>query len=58
MVRIPPSPPGDRQMLPVLVDMERLFELFVVEWLKQHVSERYSCVGRRMCSSGWGRRFR
>jgi 5-methylcytosine-specific restriction enzyme subunit McrC len=27
---------GDRQMLPVLVDMERLFEQFVCEWLRVH----------------------
>ena len=32
---------GDRRMLPILVDMERLFELFVVEWLKEHRPEGY-----------------
>jgi 5-methylcytosine-specific restriction enzyme subunit McrC len=32
---------GDRRMLPILVDMERLFELFVVEWLKRHSPEGY-----------------
>ena len=32
---------GDRRMLPFLVDMDRLFELFVVEWMKLNVSDRY-----------------
>jgi 5-methylcytosine-specific restriction enzyme subunit McrC len=37
---------GDRRMLPVLVDMEKLFEVFVVEWMKQHVSDRYTVRGQ------------
>lgn len=37
---------GARRMLPVLVDMERLFELFVVEWLKRHIPARYSVRGQ------------
>lgn len=32
---------GDRRMLPILVNMESLFELFVVEWLKRHISAPY-----------------
>jgi 5-methylcytosine-specific restriction enzyme subunit McrC len=28
---------GDRKMLPFLVNMERLYELFVAEWLKSHL---------------------
>lgn len=32
---------GDRRMLPVLVDMAHLFELFVAEWLKSHIPPRY-----------------
>ncbi|GAB4371128.1 MAG: hypothetical protein Kow00121_12380 [Elainellaceae cyanobacterium] len=28
---------GDRKMLPFLVDMARLYELFVAEWLKAHM---------------------
>ncbi len=32
----PGHQPGNRQMLPFLVDMARLFELFVAEWLKAH----------------------
>ncbi|GIK38544.1 MAG: hypothetical protein BroJett011_23770 [Chloroflexota bacterium] len=29
--------PGDRAMLPFLVDMARLYELFVAEWLRAHL---------------------
>ena len=29
--------PGGKRMLPFLVDMARLFELFVAEWLQQHL---------------------
>jgi 5-methylcytosine-specific restriction enzyme subunit McrC len=32
---------GDRQVLPFLVNMESLFELFVAEWLKVHLSARW-----------------
>lgn len=31
---------GDRSVLPFLVNMERLYELFVAEWLKAHLPER------------------
>jgi 5-methylcytosine-specific restriction enzyme subunit McrC len=37
---------GDRRMLPILVDMDRLFELFVVEWLRRHAPSRYSVLGQ------------
>lgn len=37
---------GDRRMLPILVDMDRLFELFVVEWLRKHAPARYSVLGQ------------
>ena len=37
---------GDRRMLPILVDMDRLFELFVVEWLRKHAPSRYSVLGQ------------
>lgn len=30
---------GDRQIMPFLVDMAALFELFVAEWLKMHLPE-------------------
>jgi 5-methylcytosine-specific restriction enzyme subunit McrC len=33
---------GDRKMLPFLVNMERLYELFVAEWLKAHLPEGVS----------------
>ncbi|MCL5423330.1 MAG: McrC family protein [Nitrospirae bacterium] len=32
---------GDRSMVPFLVDMARLFELFVARWLKLHLDVRY-----------------
>lgn len=32
---------GDRTMVPFLVDMSRLFELFVARWLRQNLSSRY-----------------
>jgi len=33
---------GDRTMLPFLVNMERLYELFVARWLKMHLSDHLS----------------
>ena len=33
---------GDRQVLPFLVNMESLFELFVAEWLKAHLPPRWA----------------
>ena len=35
---------GDRSMLPFLVNMSRLFELFVSEWLKGHLPDVISLV--------------
>lgn len=32
---------GERSMIPFLVDMARLFELFVARWLAQHLDYRY-----------------
>ena len=32
---------GERSMVPFLVDMARLFELFVARWLDQHLDNRY-----------------
>lgn len=37
----PSHQPGDRKMLPFLVDMARLYELFVAEWLKQHLPNTF-----------------
>jgi 5-methylcytosine-specific restriction enzyme subunit McrC len=33
---------GEKQMLPFLVDMSRLFELFVAQWLRQNLPDDYS----------------
>jgi 5-methylcytosine-specific restriction enzyme subunit McrC len=33
---------GDHSMLPFLVDMNKLFEQFVAEWLRAHLSKAYS----------------
>jgi len=35
---------GTHDMLPFLVDMAHLFELFVAEWLKQHLPERFELL--------------
>ncbi|MGO8684204.1 MAG: McrC family protein, partial [Thermoleophilia bacterium] len=32
---------GDRAMLPFLIDMNRLFELFVAEWLRDHLPKTH-----------------
>jgi 5-methylcytosine-specific restriction enzyme subunit McrC len=37
---------GDRRMLPILINMDSLFELFVVEWLRKHTPARYSVLGQ------------
>jgi 5-methylcytosine-specific restriction enzyme subunit McrC len=41
---------GDRTMLPFLVNMGRLYELFVAEWLKEHLSEHYRLVAQESVS--------
>jgi 5-methylcytosine-specific restriction enzyme subunit McrC len=33
---------GDRKMIPFLIDMDRLFELFVAEWLNHNLPEGWS----------------
>jgi 5-methylcytosine-specific restriction enzyme subunit McrC len=33
---------GNRRMLPFLVNMASLFEMFVAEWLKRNIDQRYS----------------
>jgi 5-methylcytosine-specific restriction enzyme subunit McrC len=33
---------GDRKMLPFLVNMDRLYELFVAEWLRVHLPSQWS----------------
>lgn len=43
---------GDYTMLPFLVDMARLFELFVAEWLKSHLPSRYELKSQEHLSFG------
>ena len=56
-VRGPTHEPGGKLMLPFLVDMARLFELFVAEWLQQHLVQDHGHAhlgrcrpDRRLCS--------
>ncbi|MCX7038200.1 MAG: hypothetical protein NT005_03560 [Spirochaetes bacterium] len=53
----PTHEPGGNLMLPFLVDMARLFELFVAEWLQQHIVQDHGHAhlgrcrpDRRLCS--------
>lgn len=50
---------GDRQVLPFLVNMESLFELFVAEWLKTHLPPRWRVTAqeRYQIGAGNGPRF-
>lgn len=43
---------GDRSMVPFLVDMARLFELFVARWLEAHLDERYMLRRQESLSIG------
>ena len=43
---------GTREMLPFLVDMARLFELFVAEWLKQHLPDPLELLVQHNVSVG------
>jgi len=45
---------GDRTMLPFLVDMARLFELFVAEWLKAHAPEDFELKSQERVRIGEG----
>jgi 5-methylcytosine-specific restriction enzyme subunit McrC len=40
--RGPSHETGDRKMMPFLVKMDRLFELFVARWLKEHLPSGFS----------------
>jgi len=51
----PHHDPGDRTMLPFLVNMERLFELFVAEWLKAHLPPGVTLRAQEPVSIGAGR---
>lgn len=41
---------GDREMIPFLIDMARLFELFVAEWLAAHLPERIMLLPQEIIS--------
>jgi 5-methylcytosine-specific restriction enzyme subunit McrC len=43
---------GNHDMLPFLVDMARLFELFVAEWLKQNLPEQFELLVQHNVSVG------
>ena len=45
---------GDRTMLPFLVNMERLYELFVAEWLKAHLPSDLSLSVQEKVNVGEG----
>ena len=45
---------GERRMLPILVNMEQLFEQFVFEWLKQHAPAGYKVRGQEKVSFQMG----
>ncbi len=51
----PTHEPGDHEMLPFLVDMPRLYEEYVAEYLKEHLPEKYSLsVQQRVSLDGIG----
>lgn len=43
---------GERNMLPFMVNMARLFELFVAEWLIAHLPEKYELVKQESVKFG------
>jgi 5-methylcytosine-specific restriction enzyme subunit McrC len=43
---------GDRTVLPFLVNMARLFELFVAEWLKTHLPENLTLKAQEKVAIG------
>ncbi len=49
---------GDREMIPFLVPMWRLFELFVAEWLRAHLPPRYRLEVQENVHFGEGRELR
>lgn len=48
---------GDRRMIPFLVKMDRLYELFVAEWLKAHLPEQYTLKYQQHVAVGAGDAF-
>ncbi|MDB5036245.1 MAG: 5-methylcytosine restriction system component-like protein [Chlorobi bacterium] len=49
---------GNHEMIPFLVDMARLFELFVAEWMMEHLPERFRLMAQENIPLGPGLRFR
>jgi 5-methylcytosine-specific restriction enzyme subunit McrC len=43
---------GERSMVPFLVDMAKLFELFVARWLDQHLDDRYMLKSQEIFTIG------
>lgn len=50
--RGPTHQQGDRTMMPFLMDMARLFELFVAEWLVLHLPDRFELKQQHTVSFG------
>lgn len=48
---------GDRTMIPFLLDMEHLFELFVAEWLDKHLPEHLRVSPQQRVNIGEGGTF-
>ena len=48
---------GDRRMIPFLVKMDRLYELFVAEWLTAHLPEQYALKYQQHVAVGAGDAF-
>ncbi len=48
---------GDRRMIPFLVDMARLFELFVAEWLRSHLPSTIRLGAQETITFGSTRNF-
>ena len=49
---------GSRESLPFLVNMGRLFEMFVAEWLKEHLPERFGLSWQQSFRIGSGESLR
>jgi 5-methylcytosine-specific restriction enzyme subunit McrC len=43
---------GDREMIPFLIDMGKLFEMFVAEWLRAHLPDHIGLAAQEMVSFG------
>lgn len=48
---------GDRQVMPFLIDMDRLFELFVAEWLTQKLPPKWTLKRQEEVPLGEDRHF-